>query len=462
MFGKMKRKKIRLRSGIAYKRKFYKNTLPALLALPFLFVGSFVLLMETAACSKPSKNSSGFQSDKNYEFSAIDRHALNAPYSAESSIPALASYLSKAAGNDREKVRAIFRWITSRISYNTAAYFSGSYGDTSPAAVLRSRSSICMGYAGLFKALCDQAGIKCVIINGYAKGYGYRVGGSIGDRTNHSCNAVNINGKWRLVDPTWGAGHIDPTGKYLKKYEEFYFFTPPHFFITDHLPDSPEWQLLDKPITAKQYAELPKLNSQFFKLGFSLDNLSHKQIEIQTGERLDVKLKSSRAVYLIAGVEDGRGKEVPDATLVRVSGREFTISAVFKRSGEYILRIYGNRKIEKKKYPQIVSYKISAKVKKPDDRACYPKTFGSYSTKNAYLFSPLSGYLKSGRNYTFRIKLPGAQRAAVVIGSEWNHLKRERKEIFTRRITAKRKAIVVYAQYPGKDNYTAILRYTGY
>jgi transglutaminase/protease-like cytokinesis protein 3 len=458
----MKRKKSQLDSGITYTRKFYKTTLPALLALPFLLVCTFVLTMEAAAQFKPAANSSDFRSDKNYDYSAIDRYALKAPSSSESSIPSLASYLFKTAENDKEKVRAIFRWITSRISYDTAAFFSGSYVDTSPAGVLRSRSSICMGYAGLFKALCDHADIECVIINGYAKGYGYRVGDRIGGRTNHSWNAVNINGKWRLVDPTWGAGYLDSRGKFLKKYEEFYFFTPPHFFLTGHLPASSQWQFLDKPITAKQYAELPKLKPQFFKLGFNLDNLSHKKIEIQTGKRLDVRLKSNRPVALIANIEDGRGQEVPDTTLVRLSSGEVTVSAVFKRSGEYILRIYGKQKIEKKKYLHIVSYKIYAKVKKPNARACYPKTFNSYSTKDAYLFSPLRGYLKIGRDYTFRIKLPGAQRVAVVAGKKWNHLKQEGIGIFEGRFTAERKIIEIYAQYPGKENYTAIIRYTGY
>ncbi|MCK5056364.1 MAG: transglutaminase domain-containing protein, partial [Candidatus Aminicenantes bacterium] len=168
----MKREESQLRGGIVYRGKVYKGMLSALLALLFIVVFIFTCCMQTEDRPKPSANSPGFRHDKNYDFSAIDRHALNTSYSAESSIPALASYLFKTAKNDKEKVRAIFRWITSRISYDTSALFSGSYGDTSPAGALKNRSSICMGYAGLFKALCEQAEIKCVIIYGYAKGYG--------------------------------------------------------------------------------------------------------------------------------------------------------------------------------------------------------------------------------------------------------------------------------------------------
>jgi hypothetical protein len=458
----MKREESQLRGGIVYRGKVYKGMLSALLIMPLIVVCSFTLCRQTEDGPKPSANSPGFRHDKNYDFFAIDRHALKAPHSAESSIPSLASYLFKTARNDKEKVRAIFRWITSRISYDTSAFFSGSYGDTSPAGTLKNHSSICMGYAGLFKALCEQAEIKCVIINGYAKGYGYRAGDRVGNRTNHAWNAVNINSKWRLVDSTWGAGHLDSRGKFVKEYEEFYFFTPPHFFITNHLPANPEWQFLEKAITTKQYDELIKLNPHFFKLGFTLDDLSHKNVKIGTKENLVVLFKDTRSVALTAQVVNRRGQEVPDTALVRVSGGEFMVSAVFKYSGEYTLRVYGKQKTDKNQYGHIVSYKIYANVKKPNNRAGYPKIFKSYSIKDVYLYSPLKGYLKSGRDYNFRIRLSGAQRAAVVVGKKWNHLKQEGKGIFEGQVTAERKIMEIYAQYPGEENYTAILRYTGY
>lgn len=442
--------------------KACRGNLPALLILPLLIVFNLAGCKKAEDRQIPSESFPGFSHDKNYDFSTIDRHALDTPYSSERSIPALTSYLFKTAENDKEKVRAIFRWITSRISYDTSALFSGNVGDTSPAGTLKNRSSICMGYAGLFKALCEQAGIECVIIDGYAKGYSYRAGDKIGERTNHAWNAVKIDGKWRLVDSTWGAGHLDSRGKFVKDYEEFYFFTPPHLFIINHLPANPEFQFLEKPVTTKQYDELIKLSPLFFKLGFTLDDLSHKNVNIRTNENLVIRLKGTRSAALAAQVENRSGQEIPDAALVRVSGGEFMVSAVFKNSGEYTLRIYGKQKTDRNQYRDIVSYKIYAKVKKPDDRACYPKIFESYSIRDVYLYSPLRGYLESGRDYNFRIRLPGAQRAAVVVGKKWNHLRQEERGIFAGQVTAERKIMEIYAQYPGQEHYTAILRYTGY
>jgi transglutaminase/protease-like cytokinesis protein 3 len=458
----MEREKFKFRGGIIYLRNVCKGILPIFSLLLLIVVCGFALIPQAVGQTRPSTKSAGFLHDKNVEYSTIDRHALNTPRSAERSIPSLASYLFKTARNDEEKARAIFRWITSRISYDTSALFSGSYGDTSPAGILDSRSSICMGYAGLFKALCDQAEIKCVVINGYGKGYGYRPGDRTGGRTNHAWNAVQIDGKWQLVDSTWGAGHVDSKGKFVRDYEEFYFFTPPHLFVIDHLPADPEWQLLDKPLTTKQYDERVELNSLFFELGFTLNGLSHKNVKIGTNERLIVRLKNNRPVAVIAKIENKKGQEVPNTTLVSVSDGEIRVSAVFKYPGEYTLRLYGKQKNDRGMYGHMVSYKIYAKVEKPNNRACFPETFDVYSIENVYLYSPLDGYLKSGREYTFRIKLPGAQRAAVLIGEKWNHLKQAGKEIFEGRVTAEKNIMGVYAQYPGKKSYSAILQYTGY
>ena len=64
------------------------------------------------------------------------------------------------------------------------------------------RKSICAGYSNLFKKLCDYSNIKCVIIEGYSKGYNYN--GEILKEPNHAWNAVKLYDKWELIDSTWG------------------------------------------------------------------------------------------------------------------------------------------------------------------------------------------------------------------------------------------------------------------
>ena len=63
-------------------------------------------------------------------------------------------------------------------------------------------------------------------IVGIGKGVGYT---PFSPQTeNHEWNAVEINGKWCLIDTTWDAV------SYLK--DEFYLCTPPKCFARDHFP----------------------------------------------------------------------------------------------------------------------------------------------------------------------------------------------------------------------------------
>lgn len=208
---------------------------------------------------------------RDYDYHKIDKHALKASRKDEQSVETLAAYLTKKAENDREICRAIFRWMTEHISYDTDAFFSGEYGDCSASGVLKARKSVCSGYATLFKKLGSLAGLEVVKISGYAKGYSYKEGRKF-KTTNHAWNAVKLNGEWRLLDVTWGAGHLEGK-KYVKSFKESYFLTPPEHLIFNHFPKDSNWQLLKSPITLGKFEDQPYLRPRFFALGFSVSDV---------------------------------------------------------------------------------------------------------------------------------------------------------------------------------------------
>jgi Transglutaminase-like superfamily len=186
----------------------------------------------------------------------IDRHALKAPKEAEQAIDSLAKYLAAPARNDREKTRAIFRWMTDRIAYDVEAYFGKRETDASPEGVLQNRRAVCAGYANLFQELCTSTGIEAVVIDGDAKGFGFVEDG----RTeNHAWNAVMLDGAWHLLDVTWCAGGVTDEKTFLKDFKETYYLTAPEQMILDHLPADSEWQLLNPPVSAEDFGELLKL-----------------------------------------------------------------------------------------------------------------------------------------------------------------------------------------------------------
>ena len=152
------------------------------------------------------------------DYRTLDSHALAAPASVQTSFKSLASWLTAPCGSDEEKARVIFRWITQNIDYDVDAFFAGGPVSGNAADALRTKRGVCEGYADLFMELARASGIKSVKISGFANGYGYSPGEPVGNVPNHSWNAVSINGTWKLMDCTWGAGSIGSDRKFHRAF----------------------------------------------------------------------------------------------------------------------------------------------------------------------------------------------------------------------------------------------------
>ena len=195
----------------------------------------------------------------------------------------LAFELTHPYSTEREKVRAIYSWIAGHISYETlirrkpnpvplAAVETDSVlvpeYELVARDVLRKRLALCYGYARLFKSLCDHAGVRCEIVNGYARGDINRISNNF--RTNHSWNAVYIDSVWHLVDVTWGSGYFTyGSNEFVKRFDEQYFFTAPASFALDHFPDNLKWSLLDQIPAIGEFAKSPYRARCFGKYNFA-------------------------------------------------------------------------------------------------------------------------------------------------------------------------------------------------
>ena len=136
-----------------------------------------------------------------------------------------------------------------------------------PEDVLLSGRAVCEGYSGAFELLGGLAGLDVVTIHGYAKGYDYREGTHF-RQTNHAWNAVRIDGSWRLIDATWGAGYVRD-GRFVKQLEDYFFLPAPEALAYTHLPADPRWALLPRPLTLAEFETQPVVRAAFFRAGFS-------------------------------------------------------------------------------------------------------------------------------------------------------------------------------------------------
>jgi hypothetical protein len=202
-------------------------------------------------------------------FKFIDQHALAATRNAEQSIESLADYLAAAAIDDKEKTRAIYRWITDRIGYDAASYAEKRMADQSTDEVLKARKAVCAGYSSLFAAISGQMGLKSVTVSGYGKHWDHVAGTPFKDIT-HAWNAVWFSDRWWLIDCTWGAGRVSDKG-FSKNFEEFFFLTPPDKMIWSHFPKDAQWQLLPAPMKLEQFEQWPGVDTALWAFGVSPD-----------------------------------------------------------------------------------------------------------------------------------------------------------------------------------------------
>lgn len=266
------------------------------------------------------------QYTQHYDYSYADSIALNLPHSSYHNISELARALTKDIPDQNEQFRAIFRWITDNIEY------SHSNPTADPNQVLIRRKAVCSGYASLLKALCDNAGIECDIVHGYAKSSVNEIGVKFA-KTNHAWNAVKINNNSYLIDVTWASGYYST--QFTKDFDESYFFADPNFLILSHFPIDKRWQFLECPCLEKTFNDFPIVYQGFEKSHIKMN----EKISGKINDKISLKLYSSenlRISYAYAG--SATAKEL----ICKKKGNCYEIDCDLKPSYKGELTVYVN------------------------------------------------------------------------------------------------------------------------
>ncbi len=183
------------------------------------------------------------------EFGEVDKKAMLIPDSLTTSTDGIASYMNANFTTENEKVRAIFFWIASTIRYDIDNMFVINFYEKKEAkiaSVLKTKKGICEHYAELFNEICTKSGVRSVVITGFT-----RESGQVSN-ISHAWNGVQLDGKWWVFDPTWGAGYVFNT-RYFKKLNNDYFKAYPTVRIQSHMPFDYMWQFLNYPVSNQEF-----------------------------------------------------------------------------------------------------------------------------------------------------------------------------------------------------------------
>jgi len=200
------------------------------------------------------------------DFTKADSIAALYPGYSLNSVKLLSNRLTGSLTTDVEKFRAIYKWVCDNIendygNFTKFTYKKKKFRDR-PEEFLewnkhfshsvmeklrKEHKTVCTGYALLVKELAYHAGLNCKVIDGYGKTSQSNIGGE--GEVNHSWNAVRLNDRWYLCDPTWSSGIVHPDkGGFIPNFSEAYFLTNPTLFALNHYPLDTAWLLMkNKP-----------------------------------------------------------------------------------------------------------------------------------------------------------------------------------------------------------------------
>jgi hypothetical protein len=334
----------------------------------------------------------------------------------------LVASLVDGIGDEAERARLIHDWVALNIGYDFPAFFSGSIPDQGALSVLASGKGVCQGYSNLFLAMCDEAGVPCALLQGFGKGYGRAdpFAPMVLDRPNHAWNAVKLRGAWLLVDATWDSGYVTPgVSGFTRRYSTDYFLADPAVFVYDHLPSRADWQLLDPPLDAKAFVDLPALQPGYFSF-FERPPVAPRAIKASARAELrfpapkaGVQLIASLYTYDPKKICTGAGTEIESRGTAFIEGDEAVARFSFPKAGKYVALVFAGGS-GGGSYDSVAAYGFEAKS---GSASRFPERYGAW--KGQYrLAEPLNSPLRAGEASRFRLTLPGVKELMVSSGKD--------------------------------------------
>ncbi|MEM6806258.1 MAG: transglutaminase domain-containing protein [Bacteroidota bacterium] len=244
------------------------------------------------------------------DFSKADSIAARYEGEGLENLPLLAHYLTSPLDTELEKFRAIYTWVCLNIENDYAAFgrnkkmrekyraneeelakWDAEFRVGVFRKLLKKKQTVCTGFAYLLKELALMSDINCKIINGYGRTVEANVGEA--SQPNHSWNAVQLEGRWYLCDPTWSSGYtLLPAYTYVKEYCEGYFLAEPALFARNHYPLDKQWLLMEESPDFQDFLEAPLIYKYSFQHQLIPLKPEKMQVSLLKEEKLTFVLKA--------------------------------------------------------------------------------------------------------------------------------------------------------------------------
>ncbi|CAF2388376.1 unnamed protein product [Rotaria sp. Silwood2] len=363
-----------------------------------------------------------------------------------------------------DHVWIIFYWISQNILYDIDADVNHNQNLKQKSDdIFTSGKTTYEGYATIFKTLCDNIDVKCIIIPGYAKDSHFQINQSKFSQINHIWNAVQFNGNhWYLIDTVLGSGYIDNKHKYKKHLNIHYFLTHPEYMIYNHFPNDSQWQFLAKPISMFDFFRLPYLHSYYFIYNLTLISPRFSSIVLfdKHGAYAEVLVQAPNDVQLTCSIKNDHKSTY--LTQYDISRQIWQCLFAPCKVGFHTLIIYANRLLISNSLINVIELGVEVTSKDFIRKKIFPITYGKFIEHKCQIFSPLDGILKCGTKVTIHCRIPNASFVRISLDGIWLEEMTLKNDTFKQQITVPQREIIIYAQFGNKklsNIYYGLIRY---
>ncbi len=290
-------------------------------------------------------------------FHKADSIALACKNEGLVNMPQLVSKLTSHLSTDVERFRAIYRWVCGNIANDYSQYslnmrkrerfrndtvklqdWNEKFRNLSFQRLLEKQRTICTGYAYLVSELSSLANIECEIVNGFARTSMINVETLF--TPNHSWNAVKLNGKWYLCDPTWASGVPNATtNRFEFYYNDGFFLGNPQLFAINHFPIDEKWWLLDEqPPTFENFLEAPVFYGKTYSNLSFYSEPKKMHNTVQKNETVIFKCELSKPANkddISLLLDNGNGSKTIYPQGTSIKNKSLTVEYAFEHTGFY-------------------------------------------------------------------------------------------------------------------------------
>jgi hypothetical protein len=303
------------------------------------------------------------------DFQKADSIAALYPHHSLVDLKILSGKLTAPLEREEEKFRAIYKWVCDNIVNDYSLFsehkkqrerldarsfeiWNRKFSARAFRILVNEHRTVCTGYARLVSELAVYSGIECRVVDGYGRSGQTNNGGK--GVVNHSWNAVRLNNKWYLCDPTWSSGVIDGASlQFVRKFNDLYFLPSPEMFAQNHYPVDTSFLLLDKIYSLDEYLNKPLVYVEAYRYG------------IKPAEPLTFKAVVERGSPLLFRFEKTPGKDInnlqltignktTDNRLELADSRFYSFTHTFQSKGKYKV----HAKVDGK---PVVAYEVTVK-----------------------------------------------------------------------------------------------------